>query len=382
MATKYIHNDLNIDGTITATTLVKSGGTDSQYLMADGSIKTAPASSGEIATLDQSVAAATWTFNHNLDNLFPVVMVYDSTDKQILPDEIEAISATQCVIRFGSATAGTAVAMVGGTATPGANTAYTNANNNFSVGQTITGSVTATSFIKSGGTNTQFLKADGSIDSSTYSTSGHVHAWSDITSGTPTTLAGYGISDSKANFNTALSDGSFMFVGDAPTSHNHAIADLTDFSITGAAKGDILVHNGTDFIDVTIGTNDFVLVADSAETSGVKWASNTPADNSVGITQLAAELKTVVALGAGTAVNWSSGIQFEKTMTTNTTLTFSNVVEGKTITLVIDGNYTLTLPTGVDTGDLTDFDGTKTNVIHIYCHDSTTPKFSTSLRAY
>lgn len=30
-----------------------------------------------------------------------------------------------------------------------------------------------------------------------------------------------GISDTKANFNAALSDGSFVFVGDAPTTHNH-----------------------------------------------------------------------------------------------------------------------------------------------------------------
>lgn len=39
----------------------------------------------------------------------------------------------------------------------------------FSVGQA--GVVTATSFIKSGGTSSQFLKADGSVDSSTYLTS-------------------------------------------------------------------------------------------------------------------------------------------------------------------------------------------------------------------
>ena len=34
----------------------------------------------------------------------------------------------------------------------------------------------------------------------------HNHAWSDITSGVPTTFAGYGISDTLANLNTALSD--------------------------------------------------------------------------------------------------------------------------------------------------------------------------------
>ncbi len=38
-------------------------------------------------------------------------------------------------------------------------------------------------------------------------------AWSKVT-GEPTTLSGYGISDTKANFDTACSDGNFLFVGD------------------------------------------------------------------------------------------------------------------------------------------------------------------------
>ena len=37
--------------------------------------------------------------------------------------------------------------------------------------------------------------------------------------------------------------------------------------------------------------------------------------------------------------------------------------------LIIDGNYTLTMPSGVDTTDLTDFDGTRTNYIQIFCAD-------------
>ena len=54
----------------------------------------------------------------------------------------------------------------------------------------------------------------------------HVHAWSVLT-GTPTTLAGYGISDTKANFDTALSDGTFMYTGDAPTAHTIVSHDTT-----------------------------------------------------------------------------------------------------------------------------------------------------------
>lgn len=48
----------------------------------------------------------------------------------------------------------------------------------------------------------------------------------------PTTLSGYGISDTKANFNTALSDGDFMFVGDAPTAHTHTLSSITDVTAT------------------------------------------------------------------------------------------------------------------------------------------------------
>lgn len=59
---------------------------------------------------------------------------------------------------------------------------------------------------------------------------------------TPTTLSGYGISDTKANFNTALSDGSFMFVGDAPTSHasSHISTgsdSMATFSTTSTTTG-------------------------------------------------------------------------------------------------------------------------------------------------
>lgn len=41
----------------------------------------------------------------------------------------------------------------------------------------------------------------------------------------------------------------------------------------GTTKGDILVHNGTNFVRLAVGTNTQVLTADSAEASGVKWAA-------------------------------------------------------------------------------------------------------------
>ena len=46
---------------------------------------------------------------------------------------------------------------------------------------TFPAAITSTNFVKSGGTSSQFLKADGSVDSNTYSKSGHTHTKSEIT---------------------------------------------------------------------------------------------------------------------------------------------------------------------------------------------------------
>ena len=55
--------------------------------------------------------------------------------------------------------------------------------------------VTSTKFVKSGGTSAQFLKADGSVDSNTYSKSGHTHEGSEVI------LTGYSHRDSYETIN-------------------------------------------------------------------------------------------------------------------------------------------------------------------------------------
>ena len=56
------------------------------------------------------------------------------------------------------------------------------------------GKFLAQSIAKVGGDATQFLKADGSVDSSTYSLSSHTHSFASLTA-KPTTATGYGITD-------------------------------------------------------------------------------------------------------------------------------------------------------------------------------------------
>ncbi len=91
----------------------------------------------------------------------------------------------------------------------------------------------------------------------------------------------------------------------------------------------------------------------------------------------------VTALGAlgvegtetlsGTNIDWLGKPVRTKTLTSATTLTFSNLIVNKTITMTITGNYALTLPASVKkiTGE---YDGTKSNLIQFLCVNTATPE--------
>ncbi len=110
-------------GIVTATSFVKSGGTSSQFLKADGSV-------------DSSTYLTSYT---ETDTLNSVTGRGNSTVNGISVGILTATSGNFSGIITSS-------------------------------GAVISGVVTATSFVKSGGTSNQFLKADGSVDSSTYLT--------------------------------------------------------------------------------------------------------------------------------------------------------------------------------------------------------------------
>ena len=59
-------------------------------------------------------SATTWSFNHNLNEQYPVIELYDSNNQVIIPSTITASTANNLVITFAVPVAGTAVATVGG----------------------------------------------------------------------------------------------------------------------------------------------------------------------------------------------------------------------------------------------------------------------------
>jgi len=94
----------------------------------------------------------------------------------------------------------------------------------------------------------------------------HNQAWSTITS-TPTTLSGYGISDTEANFNTALSDGSFAFDGGA---HHDGFSDFVGNEHTDHSSVSISTqHSLTGGGDLTT-TRTLNLVNDAASPGNSK----------------------------------------------------------------------------------------------------------------
>ena len=99
------------------------------------------------------------------------------------------------------------------------------------------------------------------------------------------------------------------------------------------------------------------------------------ADDAISYAKLGAEFTTAAAL-SGTAVDWATAAVFTKTLSGNTTLTFSNASTGMVIDLVITGNHTLTLPASVKeiTGA---YDGTVGNLIQIVSTNGNTEQWAT-----
>ena len=90
---------------------IVNAGTASFTITGGGSSGTA----GLTTTFTQSVAATTWSFAHNLNTRFPLVQVYDTSYNQVQPQFVSSSDATTVIIGFGIATAGYAVASMGGT---------------------------------------------------------------------------------------------------------------------------------------------------------------------------------------------------------------------------------------------------------------------------
>lgn len=152
-----------IVGVITATSFVRPGGTSSQFLKADGSIDSNTYLTSFPGGGTETLTTVTNRGNSTVNNISVGVITATSfvrpggTSSQFLKADGSIDSNTYLTSGGGG----------GGTDTLATVTARGNSTTNgISVGV-----LTATSVVRSGGTSSQFLKADGSVDSNTYLTS-------------------------------------------------------------------------------------------------------------------------------------------------------------------------------------------------------------------
>lgn len=68
------------------------------------------------------------------------------------------------------------------------------------------------------------------------------------------------------------------------------------------SKGDLITNDGTNDVRQAVGTNDFVLVADSAQTNGIKWASPPPNTTKGDIASHNGTVATRLAVGSNDQV--------------------------------------------------------------------------------
>jgi len=97
-------------------------------------------------------------------------------------------------------------------------------------------------------------------------------------------------------------------------------------------------------------------------------------DDGVTYAKMGTEFTTAAVISASD-VDFSSAQVFTKTLTANTTLTFSNVSTGMVKDLVITGNFPLALPVSVKTITGT-YDGTVSNLIQIVSTNGATEQWA------
>ena len=163
--------------------------------------------------------------------------------------------------------------------------------------------------------------------------------------------------------------------------------------IPDVVDGEIAIFNGTESKEIKSSGKK---IDDSAAASAsVLWTSNkfgsaatknvgstsgtvcagddsrlgSVSDGAVTYAKLASSLVSRSAL-SGTSIDWSAAAIFTKTLSTGTTFTFSNLQLNKVITLVITGNYTLSLPSYCKRISGT-YDGAVSNYIQLHCTNAT-----------
>ena len=285
--TKWVSNK-----DIEAEAFIKNGGTSSQFLKADGSVDSSTyitsADGGNAATLDgvdstsflRSDAAdiktsGNLTFNDNVEVQFGsdndaqiyhndthlyltntkghVYLFNGSDDSDVIIKTDDGLGDTANYFKANGSTGEVQLYHYG-----------TEKLATKAEGVTVTGALTATSIVKSGGTSSQFLKADGSVDSSTYLTS--YQETNDLSSAvTWANVPNANITESSVTQHQAALSITESQISDLQT----YLTSYTETDPVVAAINGIVKSNGTTISAAVAGTDYLTPTGDGSGLTGI-----------------------------------------------------------------------------------------------------------------
>jgi hypothetical protein len=223
-----VSTNLSITGTTGARTIVSSDGTDAIIPIATTLV------GGVMSTtiFDEHVLnnAKVSDVNHNVSTNLSVTNITATTLRVDSSDGTNAIIPAATVSTAGLLTTAKWGEIVAN------NAKVSDVNHNVTTNLGYTASPTNGIVTSSDGTNATLTLATGvnaGLMTPAYFTS--LASTSGSNTGDQTSIVG--ISGTKVQFNTALTDGTFLFVGDAPTAHTHTFASLTSKPTTIAGYG-------------------------------------------------------------------------------------------------------------------------------------------------
>lgn len=145
--------------------------------------------------------------------------------------------------------------------------------------------------------------------------------------------------------------------------------DAADVNSVNGQSGTVVL----DTDDISQGSTNLYNQTHTGDVTGS--GALTIANDVISYAKMGTEFTTSAVISASD-VDFSTAQVFTKTLTANTTLTFSNANVGMVKDLVITGNFTLTLPTGSTvTGT---YDGTVSNLIQVVVTGASTYWYSIS----
>lgn len=140
----------------------------------------------------------------------------------------------------------------------------------------VIGNITGKSFIKEGGTSSQFLKADGSVDSNTYSTTSHTHATSIATStGTSQITLAHG-----TKYQISAGGSTYVFTTPSLPTATSSAAGIAKLGATGGSATfdhghGTIKNDGSVATNTAIQSGDRLLITDASDKNKIKNTSIT-----------------------------------------------------------------------------------------------------------